>query len=116
MSLNTMESEYYALTEATMEALYLTQILFELTMLTRTPIIYCDNTATIALAKTDKFHGRAKHINVRHHFIREHLLLKHINIKWIDTKHQLADIFTKNVIGPQFNVIRNQILSQVQLT
>jgi hypothetical protein len=112
--LNTMESEFYSLTEATMEVLYLKAILHELLNINPKSIIYCDNSAAVQLTTNDKFHARAKHINIKYYFIKEHITMKHITVKWISTKIMLADILTKPLIGPQFNTIRDQLLIQVK--
>jgi hypothetical protein len=58
------------------------------------PVIY-DSFSAICLAHNPVFHGRANHIKVRHHFLRDHVEKGEIEIKFIDTKSQLADIFTK---------------------
>jgi hypothetical protein len=58
------------------------------------PLI-CDSSSVICLAQNPIFHGRAKHIKVRHHFLRDHVQKGDIDMKYIDTKGQLADIFTK---------------------
>jgi hypothetical protein len=55
----------------------------------------CDSSSAICLVKNLVFHGRVKHIKVRHHFLRDHIEKGDIEIKYIDTKRQLADIFTK---------------------
>jgi hypothetical protein len=112
--LNTMESEFYSLTESTMETLYLKSILFELLQIKVKNIIYCDNSAAVQLATNDKFHARSKHINIKYHFIKENVNMKNINIKWISTKTMLADILTKPIIGPQFNIIRDLLLIQIK--
>ena len=40
-------------------------------------------------------HSRTKHIEIRHHFLRDHINKGNCKIEYVDTKHQLADIFTK---------------------
>jgi len=63
-----------AQTVAAKEAIWLRQLLQELSPTNESPyvmIIYADNQGAIALAKDPKFHARTKHIALRHHFIRE---------------------------------------------
>ena len=40
-------------------------------------------------------HSRTKHIAIRYHFLRDHQQKGDIEIAYINTKEQLADIFTK---------------------
>ena len=57
--------------------------------------IKCDNTSAICLAKNPIQHSRTKHIDIRHHFIWDLVNNHDVILEFIDTKHQLADIFTK---------------------
>ena len=57
--------------------------------------IFCDNTSTINLTKNLIQHSRTKHIDIKHHFIRELVQNREIQINYVNTKDQLADIFTK---------------------
>ena len=71
--------------------------------------IKCDNTSAIYLTKNLIQHSRTKHIDVRHHFIHDHVLNNNIVLEFIDTKHQLADIFTKALNEDQFEFIRREL-------
>jgi len=57
--------------------------------------IRCDNTSAINLTKNLILHSRAKRIEICHHFLRDHVQNGKINVQFIDSKNQLADIFTK---------------------
>jgi hypothetical protein len=48
-----------------------------------------------ALADNPVEHSRTKHIAIRYHFLRDHQQQGDIEIAYINTKDQLADIFTK---------------------
>ena len=56
----------------------------------------------IALSKDNKFHSRAKHIDLRHHFIREAVDEGKINVQYIPTAENVSDIFTKALPRPKF--------------
>ena len=71
--------------------------------------IKCDNTSVICLTKNPIQHSRTKHIDVRHHFIRDHVLNNNVVLEFIDTKYQLADIFTKALNEDQFEFIRRKL-------
>ncbi len=58
-------------------------------------VIYCDNISSILLANNLVYHARTKHIEVHYHFIREKVLAKEINLIHVNTKNQVANIFTK---------------------
>ena len=72
-------------------------------------IIYEDNQSAICMAKNPKFHGRAKHIDLRYHFIRELVENKTIEIKYCSTENMIADIFTKGLPSEKFCKLRNMI-------
>ncbi|GJR16153.1 hypothetical protein Tco_0798805 [Tanacetum coccineum] len=57
--------------------------------------MYCDNQSAIALCCNSVQHSRSKHIDIRHHFIKEQVERKVVELYFVETKYQLADIFTK---------------------
>ena len=69
--------------------------------------MYCDNLSVICLAKNQVHHDRTKHINVRYHFICTE---KKIKVKKIDTKDNLADIFTRSVLESKFQHCLNLLI------
>jgi hypothetical protein len=103
VSTSSTESEYYALTNAIKEAIWLKLFL----TLTKLPSphpfpIFCDNQSTCIIAKSDTISSRTKHIDVRHHFIRHHVNDGSFNTVWIPTNDMTADIFTKPLLSPLF--------------
>ncbi|GJQ91856.1 hypothetical protein Tco_0002995 [Tanacetum coccineum] len=57
--------------------------------------MYYDNKSAIALCCNNVQHSRSKHIDIRFHFIKEHVKNGVIELYFVNTKYQLADIFTK---------------------
>ncbi|KAJ8554708.1 hypothetical protein ON010_g9775 [Phytophthora cinnamomi] len=57
-----------------------------------------DNQGAIALAQNAGYHARTKHVDIRHHFIRENMERGTVKVDYIDTKHQLADVLTKEML------------------
>ena len=53
---------------------------------------------------------RTKHIGLKYHHFRKHVLDKTISIEYIDTKDQIADIFTKAMNDLQFNFLRDKFM------
>ena len=69
----------------------------------------CDNNSAINLTKNPIMHSRKKHIEIRHHFLRDHISKGNCVIDYVDTKHQLADIFTKPLAKDRFYELRRDL-------
>ncbi|GJZ22129.1 hypothetical protein Tco_0559168 [Tanacetum coccineum] len=67
--------------------------------------LYCDNQSAIALCCTNVQHSRSKHIDIRHHFIKEQVENRVVEVYVVETKYQLADIFTKALPRERFELI-----------
>lgn len=96
VSLSTAEAEYIALSFATCEAIWIRSFLGEiLDPLDLPTVMFVDNQSAIAMAKSNKFHDRTKHIALPYHHVR-HAVAHEVNsVHWIDTHSNIADIFTK---------------------
>ena len=72
VALSSCEAEYMAGTEAAKQAIWLQELLSEITGRSdKRIVIRIDNVLAIALTKNPVFHRRSKHIHKRYHFIRE---------------------------------------------
>lgn len=90
------ESEYYALTNAIKEAIWLKLFLTLTSLPTPHPFpIFCDNQSTCVIAKSDTISSRTKHIDVRHHFIRHHVNDGSFATVWIPTTNM-----TRSLLSP----------------
>jgi hypothetical protein len=76
--------------------------------LTKVPLL-CDNESAIRMADNPVEHSRTKHIVIRYHFLRDHQQKRDIEIAYINTKEQLADIFTKPLDEQAFNKLRHEL-------
>ena len=78
------------------------------------PLLHCtlfeDNNGALELATSPRYRPRTKHIAIKYHHFREHVKLGKVSIKPIDTKEQIADIFTKALPGPTFTFLRCKLL------
>jgi len=72
-------------------------------------LIKCDNTSAINISKNPVLYSRTKHIEIRYHFIRDHVLKGDVVLEFVDTKNQLADIFTKPLNKDSFYNIRREL-------
>ena len=72
VSQSSCESEYYALSEAGKEEVWLRLLLQELGHISAAPtVIWANNQGAIALAKNPEFHKRTKHIDTKFQWVRE---------------------------------------------
>ena len=98
VALSTTEAEYYALCEATKEALHVQKLLAELkqeSVLEQT-LIFEDNNACVQWSKTEGLdHNRTKHIDIRYHMIRDNVKKQRVKIEYVPTQEMVADIMTK---------------------
>ncbi|GBM56888.1 Retrovirus-related Pol polyprotein from transposon TNT 1-94 [Araneus ventricosus] len=101
VTLSTMESEFVAMTEATRELIWFDRILiecFEHNVILGKPIqstLFVDNMATIDFVKSPIENCRSKHIDVKLFFVRDLVFKNAFNLKYVNSKLNLADIFTK---------------------
>ena len=90
MALSTTEVEYIAAGNCCAQILWMKQQLEDYNIFLNHIPLKCDNTSVINLTKNPIMHSRTKHIE-----IRDHINKGNCEIEYVDTKHQLADIFTK---------------------
>ena len=118
IALSTTESEYIALSQSLRDVIPLMGLLDELKRVfpgkQKIPAVHCtvfeDNKGCIDLVKTPRMRPRTKHIGLKYHHFRKHVLDKTISIEYIDTKEQIADIFTKAMNDLQFNFLRDKFM------
>ena len=113
VALSSCEAEYMAATEAAKQAIWLQELMTEITgrKLGRT-LIRVDNKSAIALAKNPVLHRRSKHIHKRFHFIRECVERELIDVEHIPGTEQRADILTKALARNKFKEMREMIKVQ----
>ena len=104
VALSTTEAEYIAMSMALRDVIPIMFLLQEMRhknfkVICTEPIVYCkvfeDNSGALELARLPKLRPRTKHINICYHHFREHVRKGLIKIFPIDTRDQIADIFTK---------------------
>ena len=114
IALSTTEAEYIALSQSMREIIPILEMLHELRnvydLSKDKPLINCtlfeDNNGALQLAKEPKYRPRTKHIALKYHHFRSHVKDKTISIQHIDTENQIADIFTKALADPQFQLLK----------
>jgi len=72
--------------------------------------VFEDNKGCVELVAVPNMQPHTKHITNKHHHFWEHVCRGDVQVQWIDTKSQLADIFTKPLGEPLFWSLREQLL------
>jgi hypothetical protein len=110
ISLSSTEAEYYSMTHALKEALWIRLFLSLLSFPIPRPFpLLSDNQSACAIANTSSITSRSKHIDVRHHFIRDHITDGTFCTNWVPTSDMPADIFTKPLPFPIFTKHRTSL-------
>lgn len=92
---STTEVEYMAFMETIKEALWLRGLFGELTLQQEATTIFCNSQSAIYLTKDQMYHERTKHNDMKHHFTWDIIANKRILVKKINTKVNVANMFTK---------------------
>jgi hypothetical protein len=109
VALSTAEAEYIAAGHCCAQLLWMRQTLWDYGYkLTKVPLL-CDNESAIRMADNPVENSRTKHIAIRYHFLRDHQQKGDIEIAYVNTKEQLADIFTKPLDEQTFTKLRHEL-------
>jgi len=107
--LSTAEAKYISAGSYCAQILWMRQQLSDYGLMLDHIPIRCDNTSAINLSKNLILHSRTKHIEIRHHFLRDHVQKGDCVLEFVETKNQLADIFTKPLPKEIFFTIRKEL-------
>jgi hypothetical protein len=106
VALSSAESELMSATHAAKQCIYIRDLLKFLNVEQKyNTIIFEDNNACIRLSKNSEFHKRTKHIDIRWFYIREKYVSGEINLVHVNTKDNIADLFTKPLGTPTFKYL-----------
>ncbi|MCO5602523.1 hypothetical protein L7F22_056656 [Adiantum nelumboides] len=92
---STTEVEYVAASEACKEAIWLGQLVTNLGIKEKMPMLHYDSQSAIHLACNPIYHSKIKHVDVKYHFIREMVEDKQIQLVKFHTIDNPADLLTK---------------------
>jgi hypothetical protein len=118
IALSTTDAEYIALSQATRDLIPMQSLLHELSTAIRLIVgsttahstIFKDNKGCVELANAPRMRPQTRHIALKYHHFRSHVANGNLSIRWIDTKHQLADIFTKPLAASSFIPLQESLL------
>jgi hypothetical protein len=97
---STMEAEFVACFEATIQALWLRNFISGLGVvdtITKPLKIYCDNSAAVFFSKSDKYSRGAKHMELKYFVVKEEVQKQIVSIQHIRTDLMIADPLTKGL-------------------
>ena len=77
--------------------------------ITKPVMLYCDNTSAINISKNPVMHAKTKHIAIKYHYVRELVEYKQVKMEYIQTKEQIADIFTKTLPKDAYEYLRGKL-------
>ena len=107
---STVEAEYVALSEASKQIAWVSQMLEELGIKYEKPIkMNEDNQGTIALTNNPILSRRSKHIDIKYHYIREQVRNGLITLSYCPTTEMIADILTKSLAKPIMENLRGKM-------
>ncbi|XP_050908209.1 secreted RxLR effector protein 161-like [Lathyrus oleraceus] len=102
---STMEVEFVSFFEATSHGVWLKSFISGLRIMdsiSKPLKIFCDNSATIFMAKNNKSGSRSKHIDIKYLAIRERVKDKIVVINHISTDLMIVDPLTKGMPPTKF--------------
>ena len=117
-SLSTTKAEYSLLFQALCDVLSLIHLLRELSITiafedkiqTAHYAVHENNLDYTDLVETPRKHPRTKHIALKYHHLQTHTKKKSVSVEYINTKEQVADIFTKAFGDFQFSHLMGKLI------
>ena len=122
ISLPTTEVEYIVLLQSMRELIPFTGLVEELNDILNKdklkPVVkyklFEDNNGALELAKSPRYRPRTKHIALKYNYFRNFVKEDRVQILPIDTKEQIADIFTKGIYNVTlFKYLRPKLLDWI---
>ena len=110
---SSMEAEYVSLNKTCKEVIYLNHLRKLMTQVDVTPVLFEDNQATIAAIKAGQSKALKHLVKLKYFFVMSTYEKHEVDLKWIETKKQLADMFTKALPRPLFQCFRDAIVNFV---
>ncbi|GKA55140.1 hypothetical protein Tco_0754089 [Tanacetum coccineum] len=108
-AISNTEAKYIAMSGCCAQILWMRSQLIDYGLGFNKIPMYYDNKSAIALCCNNVQHSRSKHIDIKFHFIKEHVENEVIELYFVNTKYQLADIFTKPLARERIEFLMNKL-------
>jgi hypothetical protein len=96
MALSTTEAEYIALSMIVHEAVWLRNILADLSEhVLDSTIIHYGNQSCVKIFDNPMFHDKSNHIEIKYHYIQDMVHRKEVLVQYLPTDEQVVDVLTK---------------------
>ena len=98
---STMEAEFVACFEATVQANWLRNFISRLTVvdsISKPLKIYCDNFAAVFFSKNKKYSKGAKHMELKYFVVKEEAQKCRVSIEHVSTNLMIVDPLTKELL------------------
>jgi hypothetical protein len=109
-SLSSTEAEYVSLSLAITEACWLKKLLMDFGCNIKIHM-YEDNQSVIKILENNNTSQRLKHIDLKYFFIVDKMTGEDISISYINSKNNIADMFTKPLGKILFNNHKNCLMT-----
>nr|GEX90102.1 hypothetical protein [Tanacetum cinerariifolium] len=108
-AISSTKAEYIALSGCCAQILWMRSQLSDYGLVFNKIPMYCDNKSAITLCCNNVQHSHSKHIDIRYHFIKEQVEQGVIELYFVNTKYQLADLFTKALGRDKIEFLTNKL-------
>ncbi|POM59010.1 Hypothetical protein PHPALM_36259 [Phytophthora palmivora] len=110
VALSTAEAEFVAAAVGVREALGIRNLLEEIGLSVALPVrVMIDNQAAIKQVENEATSSVAKHVDVKLKYVWDESCRGIVKPEYVDTKAQLADIFTKSLAAPRIAELREML-------
>ena len=110
VSLSSAEAELRALKRGVSECRWLKHLQEDIGLYDGKGVkLFCDNQSALAIVKNPVQHDRTKHMALNRHYLSENIDREVILPAFIPSADQKADIFTKSLPGPRFQLLVSKL-------
>ncbi|BBG99739.1 transposable element gene [Prunus dulcis] len=109
VSRSSTEAEYRQLAYTAAAISWFRALFRDLQLSLSCPKLWCDNISAISLASNPVFHARTRHVEVDYHYVREKVVRQELDVRYLATHDQIADIFTKGLSIPRFQLLTSKL-------
>jgi hypothetical protein len=99
VALSSVEAEYMALSDASRETLYVSNLISEFFQIAKPIPVYVDNKGAGFIAENNINNKMTKHIDIRYHFVRYYIKDGTIELFYVPTAANIADALTKALVA-----------------